>query len=126
MTGWTAFAVFGATMAALIAPAHAARTTRSIPRAFWGDWSASPERCAPGPVDSGNMRIGAQRIDSFESRGRVLRVRIARATDIEVQSRVTHNGGTFGSSERLRLIERRTKLIVGDDVATDEFQRCRS
>lgn len=124
MTGWAVFAVFGATLALLGSPAQAARTVKSIPRAFWGDWSASPENCAPGPVDSGNMRIAAQRIDTFESRGRVLRVRVAGATDIEVQSRVTHNGGTFGSSERLRLVERRTKLLVGDDVATDEFQRC--
>jgi hypothetical protein len=117
------------TAAALAAPAMS-REQQTIPRAYRGDWALSLQQCAPGPADSGNLRIGARTIWTFESRIDVRRVRIVGTSSIDFASQVHHSGAIYGDHSRLTLIsnsvEGRMQLGVGDGEDQQIYVRCGS
>ena len=96
----------------------------SIPQAYRGDWALSRDLCAPGPTDSGNLRVGRRAIRSFESRVDVRRVRTIAANSIELNSRVNHGEGVFGDLSRLTLLDSGTRLAVGDGEDRQFYVRC--
>jgi hypothetical protein len=96
----------------------------SIPAAFQGDWALDTRECAVGPSDSGNMRISARKIWQFESLAIIARVEILDAQTLRVESRVTHNGGTFGSVEMMSLSADRQRLTIGEMSDLSVYKRC--
>jgi hypothetical protein len=105
--------------------ANAKDTQPHIPKQFRGDWSLSAAQCAPGPGDSGNMRITKNAIYSFESLIAIQQVRKLAPNSIEYASRVSHGAGEFGSLSRLTLADDGT-LFVGDGEDRAVFVRCKS
>ncbi len=119
------FAIFFLALLASVA-AGAAKPVKStrVPAAFHGDWALEAGNCAPGPVDSGNMRITARTIINFESKGKVERVMILDPQTIRVESRVTHSNVTFGSLEMMSLSTDNKRLIIGEHSDTTIYIRC--
>ena len=119
-----ALILFGAILAA---PANS-REQRMIPPAYRGDWALSIERCAIGPADSGNLRITARTIRTFESRIDVLRVRTVGTSSIDFATRVHHGGAVYGDQSRLTLISNSTSgrmmLGIGDGEDQELYVRC--
>jgi hypothetical protein len=103
--------------------AKPAKSTR-VPAAFQGDWALDARTCAPGPVDSGNMRITARTIINFESRAKVERVMILDPQTIRVESRVTHSNVTFGSLEMMSLSTDKKRLTIGEHSDVSVYIRC--
>ncbi len=97
---------------------------RTIPKLYRGDWALSVQKCAPGPADSGNLRIASRTILSFESRINVKRVRINEQDSIDFTSTVHHGGGVFGDQSRLTLLDGGTRLAVGDGEEREFYNRC--
>jgi hypothetical protein len=95
-----------------------------MPPAFRGDWALETGSCAPGPADSGNMRIAARKIVNFESQGSVVRVKTLDPRTIRLESRVTHGGGTFGSVEMLSLSADGRRLTIGEHSDVSTYKRC--
>jgi hypothetical protein len=115
---------------ALLTTPAAAQERRTIPPAYQGDWALSAAQCAPGPADSGNMRITRRTIRTFESRIDVRRVRTVGTSSIEVTSRVHHGGGVYGDQARLTLVNSDAHgdlvLGIGDGEEQVFYVRCRS
>ncbi len=95
-----------------------------VPTAFQGNWALVSRDCAPGPADSGNMRIAGSHIANFESRAKVSRVEMVDPHTIRLHSRVTHNGGTFGSIEMLSLSRDGKSLTIGEMSDRSIYKRC--
>ena len=106
--------------------ADAAKPVKStrVPTVFQGDWALDAKNCAPGPVDSGNMRITARTIINFESKGKVERVIILDSQTIRVESRVTHSNVTFGSLEMMSLSSDKKQLTIGEHSDISIYTRC--
>jgi hypothetical protein len=106
--------------------ADAAKPVKStrVPAAFQGNWALDARNCAPGPVDSGNMRITARTIINFESKGKVERVMILDPQTIRVESRVTHSNVTFGSLEMMSLSSDKKRLTIGEHSDISVYTRC--
>jgi hypothetical protein len=113
--------------ATLAAPANA-REQRTIPPAYRGDWALTRAQCAPGPADSGNIRVTARTIRTFESRIDVRRVRIVGTSSIDFASRVQHGDATYGDQSRLTLISNsvdgRMQLGIGDGEDQQIYTWC--
>jgi hypothetical protein len=108
------------------AAAGAAKPVKSnrVPAGFQGDWALEASNCAPGPVDSGNMRITARTIINFESKGKVERVTILDPHTIRVESRVTHSNATLGSLEMMSLSFDKKQLTIGEHSDLSVYTRC--
>lgn len=109
--------------------ADAAKTVvrKSMPAAFQGDWALKTRECDPGPSDSGNMRIAPRKLIQFESVGKVMRVEVLDPQTVRVESRITHithNGGTFGSSEIMNISVDKNTLVVRPYGDPDIYKRC--
>ncbi len=97
---------------------------RTIPPAYRGDWAISASQCAPGPADSGNIRIGRRTIRTFESRIDVQRVRPVGTSTIEFTSRVYHGSAIYGDQSRLTLMDGITRLGIGSEENQELYVRC--
>jgi hypothetical protein len=97
---------------------------KTIPVAFLGDWALEGSVCAPGPADSGNMRITAKQITNFESVGQVIRVKKLDPHTIRVESRITHGGGDFGSIDMMTLSTNKARLTIGEMSDMSVYKRC--
>jgi hypothetical protein len=108
------------------AAAGAAKPVKStrVPVAFQGDWALDSRNCAPGPVDSGNMRITARTIINFESKGKVERVTILDPQTIRVESRVTYTDTSFGNIEMMSLSTDKKRLTIGEHSDISVYTRC--
>jgi hypothetical protein len=106
--------------------ADAAKPVKStrVPAAFQGDWALDVKNCAPGPVDSGNMRITARTILNFESKGKVERVAILDPQTIRVESRVTYTDTSFGNVEMMSLSSDKKQLTIGEHSDISVYTRC--
>jgi hypothetical protein len=106
--------------------ADAAKPVKStrVPVAFQGDWALDSRNCAPGPVDSGNMRITARTIINFESKAKVERVMILDPQTVRVESRVTHSNVAFGSLEMMSLSSDKKQLTIGEHSDISVYTRC--
>jgi hypothetical protein len=109
---------------ATTADAAKAVTRTSMPAAFQGDWALKTRECELGPSDSGNMRITARKLIQFESVGKVLRVVVLDPQTVRVESRITHGGGTYGSTETMNISEDKNTLIVRPNGDPDIYKRC--
>ena len=96
----------------------------SIPAAFQGDWARDTRDCAVGPSDSGNIRISARKIWQFESVASIVRVEIIDPQRVRIESRIAHNGGTFGSLNMMLLSNDRQLLTVGERNDMLVYKRC--
>jgi hypothetical protein len=98
---------------------------RNIPPAFHGDWALEDSTCAPGPADNGNMRITKRAIDNFESTGVVTNVKIFDPRTIRVTIRITHNSGTFGSTNMMTVSTDNARLTIGEMSDMSVYKRCK-
>jgi hypothetical protein len=102
---------------------------RTIPRPYRGDWALTPGQCAPGPADSGNIRVTARTIRTFESRIDIIRVVSIGTSSIGFATRVSHSGAVYGDHSRLTLLNNAISgdldLGVGDGEDQDIYVRCR-
>jgi hypothetical protein len=96
----------------------------SIPAAFHGDWALEGSICVPGPADSGNMRITKRTIDTFESSGVVTHVEKFDSRTIRVDTRITHNAGTFGNSSMMTVSTDNMRLTIGEMSDMSLYKRC--
>jgi hypothetical protein len=99
-------------------------TAANIPLAFHGDWALEDSLCAPGPADSGNMRITKRTIDTFESSGVVIHVEKFDPRTIRVDTRITHNAGTFGNSSMMTVSTDNMRLTIGEMSDMSVYKRC--
>jgi hypothetical protein len=96
----------------------------AMPKAFQGNWALEQSQCAPGPADSGNMRIQARMIVNFESVAQIVGVKHFGPQTVRVNSRVTHGGGTFGSLEMMSLSSDKQRLTIGEHSDISVYKRC--
>jgi hypothetical protein len=106
------------------APAKRAATLVTIPVAFRGNWALESRACAPGPADSGNMRITADHLYNFESEGRFVRIQVLDPRTVRVESRFTHNGGTYGNTDMMTLSVDKQQLFIGEMSDLSIYKRC--
>jgi hypothetical protein len=106
------------------ASAASAANKAVMPKAFQGDWALEQSQCAIGPADSGNMRITARTLVNFESVAKIDGVKHFGPQTVRVSSRVTHNGGTFGSIEMMSLSTDKQRLTIGEHSDISVYKRC--
>jgi hypothetical protein len=118
--------LLGPFLLALAMPALASANERStIPARYYGDWSIAAERCAPGPADSGNIRIGARIIQEFESRMDVRSVFATPNGSIVANGRLTHGEAVYDTAMRLQLLAGGKALGVGEGEEFGRYVRCK-
>ena len=71
-----------------------------IPKQFHGDWG-SPGRC--GTHHDGVLTIAGDKVNFYESRGRVISVKVLSATEIEVELESTGEGETNRETRLFKL-----------------------
>jgi hypothetical protein len=96
-----------------------------VPAPFRGDWAIAGSACAIGPADSGNIRITATRMISFESLTTIRRATIKSPLSITIDGRTNHGGGRFGTSLALTLSTDHRHLYIGA-ADSDDYLRCTS
>ncbi len=116
----------GAFVLALALPALAsAAERRTIPAGYHGDWSSAAERCAPGPADNENIRIGARFVQEFETRMDVRSVTVTRNGSLLISGRTTHGDAQYENAMRLALFEGGKQLGVGEGEDFGVYVRCK-
>jgi hypothetical protein len=104
----------------------AARQT-AIPVEFIGDWSSSIERCALGPADNANIRIGPRVIQEFGTRLDVRYVVKQGTSGLFVDGHLTVAGSRERShtATRLELLDGGTMLSLGEGEDSGRYMRCK-
>ena len=101
---------------ALVAIAQNAR----VPIDFRGRWASSEAQC--GVPHEGSLTISEDRIDFYESRGKVLSVNEASPLQVEVEIESTGEGQTWRHLRRFVLSQDKRTLT---DTTNSAFSRVR-
>jgi len=112
----------------LAAPVLGGATRQTtIPADFIGDWSSAVERCAAGPADNANIRIGPREIQEFGTRLAVRYVVKQGASGLFVDGHLTVTGSRQRShtATRLELLEGGAVLNVGEGEDSGRYMRCK-
>jgi hypothetical protein len=89
-------------IAALLSlPLGAAAQEQQVPIQFQGKWAGSLQTCS-SPGD-GRLEIGPNTIRFYESRGKILAVRVLDPQRIELDLELTGEGETWRESRKLAL-----------------------
>jgi hypothetical protein len=107
-------------LALSLAPLALGEGQATIPDRFRGRWAGSHDKC--GVPSEGSLAIYADRIDFYESRGRVLAVKIVSDREIEVELGSSGEGRTWQDMRRFRLSEDGRSLT---DVTIPKYQAVR-
>ena len=91
-----------------------------VPKQFRGKWAGSQVKCS-APSES-SLLIEADRIDFYESRGRVLAVHIVGHLEVEVELESSGEGRVWHSTRRFRLSQDGRSLT---DVTRRDHQAVR-
>jgi len=75
----------------------------TIPDQFRGKWASSQAKC--GVPSESSLAIDSYRFDFFESRGRVLLVKVVSKREIEVELELSGEGQVWRTTRRFRLSE---------------------
>ncbi len=89
------------TRAAPAAPAAPAKPT-AVPAAFIGEWNSDPKACSTGQNES-RLRIGADRIDFYESGGPITAVTLKSPTEVAITATLSGEGETWTDVTSFRL-----------------------
>jgi len=92
----------------------------TVPGQFRGKWAGSQAKCHV-PSES-SLAIYADRIDFYESRGRVLAVKVVGERDVEVELESSGEGQVWRSTRHFRLSEDGRSLT---DVTRPEYPTVR-
>jgi len=103
-----------------LAPLVVAQGQATVPDRFRGRWAGSPDKC--GVPSEGSLAIYADRIDFYESRGRVVAVKVVSEREIEVELGSSGEGHTWQDMRRFRLSEDGRSLT---DVTREKYQTTR-
>lgn len=80
----------------------------AIPAQFRGHWAGSPAQC--GSVHEARLTIHGDRVDFYESRGRILSVKPIGALEVELEMESTGEGETWRQVRRFVLSEDKRTL----------------
>ena len=105
------------TVASLIAAPVHAQERPTVPDQFRGKWAGSLAKCNV-PSES-SLSIHADRVDFYESRGKVLAVQLISDLEMEVHLESLGEGKTWPSTRRFKLSEDRRSLT---DVTRRDHQ----
>jgi len=110
---WIAFALS-------LAVTSLAQGQATVPNGFRGKWTGSRNKC--GVPSEGSLAIYADRIDFYESRGRVLAVKAISEREVEVTLELSGEGHVWRRMVRFRLSEDGRSLT---DVTEQKYQSVR-
>jgi hypothetical protein len=106
-------------MGLVFAPLAWAAQNPSIPKQFQGKWAGSLDKCKI--PHEGALTIGGDRIDFYESRGRVLAVRSISTLEVEIDLELRGEGQIWRATQRFALSEDRRTLT--DPTNTDPVHK---
>jgi hypothetical protein len=109
----------------LASPAPGIAQHLGVPVQFQGRWASSLERCQI--PHEGSLTISEDRIDFYESRGRVLFVRVISPLEVELEIESTGEGQTWRHVRRFLLSDDKrslTDLTYQDAVHRFSRVRC--
>jgi hypothetical protein len=112
-------------LGAILFAAAPAVTAGPLAVPYHGDWVIEGQRCAPGPTDNNNIRIGARRIQEFEMHMDVSAVTPVRKGEIIAGGRITHGDATYENGMRLGLVDGGKKLAIGEGEDFAIYVRCK-
>lgn len=98
---------------------------RTIPAGYIGDWASAAERCAPGPANNENIRIGARFIQEFESRLDVRTVIKTQNGGLLVGGKYKLGDVVYDNAIRLVLLEDGRELGFGEGEDYGTYVRCK-
>ena len=75
----------------------------TVPVQFRGKWASSPAKC--GVPSESRLAVYADRFDAYESRGRVLTVKVVSEREMEVELESSGEGRVWRSTRRFGLSE---------------------
>lgn len=110
---WIAFAL------SFVAPVMA-QGQATIPDGFRGTWAGSHDKC--GVPSEGRLTVYADRIGFYESRGRVLAVKVISEREVEVSLELSGEGQVWRRTVRYRLSEDGRSMT---DVTEPKYQTVR-
>ena len=84
-------------------PVIVAQGQATVPDQFRGKWAGSQSKC--GVPSESSLAIHADRVDFYESRGRVLAVKVVSEREIEVELESSGEGQVWRSPRRFGLAE---------------------
>ena len=108
------------TVASLVAAPVHAQEGPAVPDQFRGKWAGSQAKCKV-PSES-SLSIHADRVDFYESGGKVLAVQLISDLEMEVQLESSGEGQTWRSTRRFKLSEDKRSLT---DVTRRDYQALR-
>ena len=97
-----------------VAPPVIAPRPVTIPDQFQGKWAGTQAQC--GRPSESSLSIEADRIDSYEARGRVLEVKLISDLEVELTIEWSGEGQVSRSARRFMLTEDKRSLT---DVTTE-------
>jgi hypothetical protein len=92
----------------------------TVPDQFRGKWAGSQVKC--GVPSESNLAIYADRVDFYESRGRVLSVKVVSKREIEVELESSGEGQVWRTTLRFGISEDGSSLT---DLTTGNHQTIR-
>lgn len=100
---------------ALLSPLMALTQVSQVPGQFQGMWAADPKSC-PEPEDD-RLRISAEKVDFYESTGKVVAVRVLDKLRVEIDLDMSGEGDHWRETLKLTLSEdRRTLKDINSSV----------
>ena len=116
---------FAAMTALTPVPSTASESPPVLAAAMQGDWALVGRTCAPGPSDSGNVRITPSSIVEFELVATVTAISPLPDNVISVALQVDSGTAQFPATQTLSLSDDGERLLVGAPNDQSIYRRCR-